>query len=173
MNDKTLPHSAKRNQIAGELRLVHSDKGSSRPPETASPDATPTQARLAHLRAELHQQVFLNDTALAAAIAVAHSDGAIDLSIIGVEPEQANQLADGLERLANRLRSHASLRPNLRKSRGAVVSSLACMLAFAALAYFNDVAWIDAVLSIAAQVASTYFERFRPTPRRSHPHTDL
>jgi hypothetical protein len=159
MNDKTVYGAAERSRPGRKLRLVHSTADKNFPEDALNPAVDFQKERQAHLRTEVTKNILADGSAIAAALATAHTDGSIGLSIIGVEPEHALRLADGLDQLSQRLRLHAQREPPRPKHRGAAPIAVVCALGFAALTYVNDVAWIDAALSIAAQLASAWISQ--------------
>lgn len=162
MNDKIVYGAAERSRQGRKLSLVHSTADKNSPEGTLNPAIDFQKERQAHLRAELTSSIFADGSAIAAALATAHTDGSIGLSIIGVEPEHALRLADGLDQLSHRLRLHAQRESPKPKHRGAAPIAIVCALSFAALTYVNDIAWIDAALSIAAQLASAWISQSKP-----------
>jgi hypothetical protein len=154
MNDKILCGAVEKSRQGRKLRLVHSTADKNSPEDALNPAIDFQKERQAHLRAELTSSIFADGSAIAAALATTHTDGSIGLSIIGVEPEHALRLADGLDQLSQRLRLHAQRKSPKPKHRGAAPIAIVCALSFAALTYVNDIAWIDAALSIAAQLVS-------------------
>jgi hypothetical protein len=86
-------------------------------------------------------------------------DGSTDLSAVGVEPEYTSLVTSGLETLANALLLRRSGRTPKPKWRGSLSFQLAACLAFMAATYLNDIAWLDALLSLLAQLSASYFWR--------------
>jgi hypothetical protein len=157
------------NPAAAKLRLVH-PAGSPRRESPPAPD-TPLLARQSLLRDEVTSRLLGDDCPTAAAFVFACPDGATELSLVGVEPEQAEMLADGLEQLASRLRLHAKRRSVRPKIEGSASIATIAALAFAAMTYINDIAWLDAALSVAAQITTAWLGRSRKRARR-YPHAD-
>lgn len=126
------------------------------------PTSLPTATRQQHLKTEIGRHVFAANSPIAAAAAFVSADGEIELSIIGVEPELASDLADGLDRLADRLRAHERRTRRNGRQDGRIFLPALAALPFAALTYINDIAWLDAVLIIAAQIASAWLSDIDP-----------
>ncbi len=158
-----------RNPATANLRLVHT---TSHPRRESSP--SPNEfllARQSLVRDEVTSRLLRDDCPTAAAFVAACPDGVIELSLIGVEPEQALMLANGLEQLASRLRLHAKRRPVRPKIEGAASITTVAALAFAATTYINDIAWLDAALSVAAQLTAAWFVCRRKSTH-GYPHAD-
>lgn len=102
----------------------------------------------------------LNDKqnpAVAAATAYITADGTVGTAAAGIEPVMAAVLASELRSLTALLDRHASTPPrtrNRRRQRGSGIAILISAVGFIAATYINDVAWIDAVLSLAAQIVA-------------------
>ncbi|MEM5461604.1 hypothetical protein VSR69_43605 [Paraburkholderia phytofirmans] len=156
MNDKIVYRAAERSRPGRKLRLIHSTADKNSREESLDPAIDSRKERQAHLRAELTSSIFADGSAIAAALATAHTDGSIGLSIIGVEPEHALRLADGLDQLSQRLRLHAQRESPKPRHQGSASLAIVFALGFAALTYVNDIAWIDAALSVAAQLTSAW-----------------
>ncbi|MFM0736792.1 hypothetical protein PQQ51_06060 [Paraburkholderia xenovorans] len=156
MNDKIVYGAAERSQQGRKLRLIHSTADKTSREKSHDPAIDSRKERQAHLCAELTSSIFADGSAIAAALATAHADGSIGLSIIGVEPEHALQLADGLDQLSQRLRLHAQRESPKPRHQGSTSLAIVFALGFAALTYVNDIAWIDAALSVAAQLTSAW-----------------
>ncbi|QNB10809.1 hypothetical protein G5S35_03950 [Paraburkholderia tropica] len=98
--------------------------------------------------------------ALAAAAAYIDANGCIGIAAAGIEPEMAIPLADELRALARSIESHATKqRTRPKKQRGVALIGTLIAISFAAATYWNDVAWIDAALSLAAQIAAGYLSK--------------
>ncbi|RDK01453.1 hypothetical protein DLM46_16625 [Paraburkholderia lacunae] len=123
------------------------------------------RARLARTEA-IAQFDAQSSPAIAFAAVLLSEDGTITLAASGIEPEFAPAISAGLLRLRKRINSHGDgHRPPPRRLGGFArlipLFSLACMAA----TYVNTVAWVDAALSLAAQVGVSYaLTRWR-TPR--------
>lgn len=124
-------------------------------PESAEANVFARQAQVfEHLRA---LSSTIDRCGVAVATVVLMRDGSIDLTGIGVEPEYTSLVASGLETLANALRARRPNRKPKPKWRGSVSVQLAATIAFMAATYMNDIAWLDAVLSLFAQLTAGYF----------------
>ncbi|MFM0660114.1 hypothetical protein [Paraburkholderia sediminicola] len=154
---------------APNLRLIHTS--AAHPHEPSRTQDSPLQARQSLLQSEITSRVLGPDGPTTAALVLIRPDGATELSIIGAEPEQADILADGLDQLSARLRLHAKRRPIRTKIRGAVSIAALTVLAFTAMTYVNDIAWIDAALSLAAQITAAWLVRSDKRAQR-YPHTE-
>lgn len=113
-----------------------------------------------HLQVAEHLQSSIDSlapTAVAAALVILRSDGTIDTSAIGAEPEYLPFVLRGLDQISARLTAPAqNTRPRHRNQHGCAIISIALSLAFAAATYINEYAWLDALLTIAAQIAATW-----------------
>lgn len=79
-------------------------------------------------------------------------DGTITLHADGIEPEFVPAITTTLDQLSRRIESHAkSHRGRPRRNDGFCRLLPLLSLAFIGATYINDVAWIDAALSLAAQ----------------------
>lgn len=93
----------------------------------------------------------------AVAVAAAFIDihGNIGTIATAIEPEMAASMASELRTLADILDTHSSKRTRMRRGeRGAAALAIVCAIGFAAATYINQLDWLDAVLSIAAQLAA-------------------
>jgi hypothetical protein len=96
-------------------------------------------------------------SAVAAALVVLRSDGTVDTSAIGLEPEFVPFLSRGLDDLATSLAKRSrSAAPRGRQDGGLALSVISA-LAFMAATYINEHAWLDAALSLAAQFWAAKF----------------
>ncbi|CAE6693126.1 hypothetical protein LMG22931_00468 [Paraburkholderia nemoris] len=131
----------------------------------APPDrsAASTRARLARTEAIAHFDA-LSSPAIAFAVVLLSQDGTVTLAATGIEPEFTPAISAGLLRLRKRINSHGDHHPEPPRRLGGFsglipVFSLACMAA----TYLNTVAWVDAALSLAAQIGVSYaVTRLRP-----------
>ena len=159
MTVKTIPQ--KDRSAPGEqakLRLV--DRSSRSPQLDSRPPGNELSARQFAVRAEITARLLESEHPTALAVAAVCADGALQLSLISVDPEQASLLAEGLDRLTSQLRHHAlSTRGSPARVDGFGTTSVLIALAFMGLTYFNDVAWIDAALSLTAQMLSAWMSR--------------
>ncbi|MFM0283209.1 hypothetical protein P0D75_34910 [Paraburkholderia sediminicola] len=99
----------------------------------------------------------LSSPVIAFATVLLSQDGTITLAATGIEPEFTPAINAGLLRLRKRINSHGGHHPLAPRHLGGFARltplfSLACMAA----SYINTVAWIDAALSLAAQVGVAY-----------------
>lgn len=119
------------------------------------PAATNLEAR--HLRIASHLSTRLESNgppAVAAALVLLRADGSLDSTSTGLEAEFVPFLIRGLISLAGKLKSPR--RPSATPPRQGGNASLAAITAigFIAATYVNDYAWLDAALSVAAQVCA-------------------
>ncbi len=91
---------------------------------------------------------------IAAALAALRPDGSVDILIADVEPEFADALADGLETIAQRLRAHARKRFRGRADSGFASLAVLLPVVFAIATYFNEVAWLDAAITLASHFSA-------------------
>jgi len=99
----------------------------------------------------------LHSPAIAYASVLLSRDGSITLSASGVEPEFAPAIGSALLALRDRINSHAaSHRPRPRGYGGFANLMPVISIAFMAATYLNEVAWVDAALSFAAQITVGY-----------------
>ncbi|MFM0315978.1 hypothetical protein PQR36_13900 [Paraburkholderia nemoris] len=118
--------------------------------------AVQARARLARREAIAHFDA-LSSPAIAFAAVLLSQDGTITLAATGIEPEFTPAISAGLLRLRKRVNSHGDHHPPPPRRAGGFARftplfSLACMAA----TYINTVAWVDAALSLAAQVGIAY-----------------
>lgn len=169
MKEKLKFEGHARNPEAASLHLVHTTALPQRELSLAADNSL--LARQSLLRSEITSHILEHDCPIAAALVVIRPDGATELSIVGVEPEQAGGLADGLDQLATRLRLHAKRRPVRPTMRGAASVTAIATLAFAMVTYVNDIAWLDATLSLVAQITAAWLAT--PNKRRPrYPHAE-
>ncbi|MDR3386907.1 MAG: hypothetical protein P4L92_07625 [Rudaea sp.] len=102
-------------------------------------------------------------TAPVAAVLVSlRADGTVDMLTAEVEPEFIPALTDGLELATTRLRRHSRACSQRRRSElGQASLTMFISLLFIAATYSNDIAWIDAALSLVAQVSACLLTRRR------------
>ncbi|MDR6408522.1 UNVERIFIED_ORG: hypothetical protein ABIC62_001912 [Burkholderia sp. 1595] len=169
MKEKLKFEEHARKRAAARLRLVKTDAAPSHEPSYVQD--THLQARQSLFRSEIASRMLGHDCPTTGALVLIGPDGAIEMSIIGAEPEQSDLLADGLDQLSARLRLHAKRRPLRNKIRGAASIAALTALAFSTLAFVNSIAWIDAALSIAAQITAAWLAQ---PDKRTHlyPPTD-
>lgn len=93
-------------------------------------------------------------SAVAVACVLLFADGTLDVSARGIEPIIAEQMAAGMETLANAIRWHGNRPPKSASpiQRGAVSVAMLISMAFAFAAYVNPVDWLDAVLVVLSHV---------------------
>lgn len=99
--------------------------------------------------------------AVAAALVLLRSDGTLDTSATGIEPEYVPFLTRGLHSITSTLQNHGLRHGRAPSQRGIAAVSLLSAIAFMAATYINEYAWLDAVLSLVAQVCAAYFGRRR------------
>lgn len=164
MKTKTTPQSdgavvPKINPARRLLRLAASNT----PPVPERSAPNPVAIRRDSVRHRLAAHLDDDDTAPIAAVLVSlRADGTVDLVTAEVEPEFAEALSDGLAAAAHRVRSHGHMRAGRSGNEtGAATLFALISLAFIAATYLNDVAWIDAVLSAAAQVTASLLNKRR------------
>ncbi|MFL9960446.1 hypothetical protein PQR02_04780 [Paraburkholderia sediminicola] len=93
------------------------------------------------------------NSAIASASALLKPDGTIQLTACGIEPDVADQIADALQQLTDAVRAHGAPPTTARRGqRGVIGITLALMIGFMAADFFNQIAWLDAVLMLAAQL---------------------
>jgi hypothetical protein len=114
------------------------------------------RAHLARTEAIAHFDA-LSSPAIAFAVVLLSQDGTITLAATGIEPEFTPTISAGLLRLRKRINSHGNTHfPPPRRLGGFTglipLFSLACMAA----TYVNTVAWVDAALSLIAQLGVSY-----------------
>ncbi|MBY4866764.1 hypothetical protein K6W76_09610 [Burkholderia anthina] len=117
--------------------------------------ATNLEAR--HLQIASHLSTRLESSgqpAVAAALVLLRADGTLDSTSTGLEAEFIPFLVRGLTSLVGKLKSPR--RPSATSPRQGGNASLAAIttIGFVAATYLNDYAWIDAALSVAAQVCA-------------------
>src|SRR5471032_85920 len=89
---------------------------------------------------------------VAAAVVLLRTDGTVDTSAIGIEPEYIRFITRGLDRLSATLRGDSRHADPRAPDGGIAVTALLVSLSFVAATYINQAAWLDATLSIAAQL---------------------
>jgi hypothetical protein len=165
MKTKTTPQSdgvaaPNSNPARRLLRLAASNT----PPVPQRNAPNPVAIRRNSVRQRLTAHLDDDDTAPIAAVLVSlRADGTVDLVTADVEPEFAEALSDGLATAVQRVRSHGRIRASRSDNESGAATLFALIpLTFIAATYLNDVAWIDAVLSAAAQVTASFLSRRRP-----------
>jgi prephenate dehydratase len=124
--------------------------------------------RIAHVKNHVIKRLESRDSpAVAAAAAFVDADGNLGITAAGIEPEMAASLAHELHALANKIESHAAAHtrrraPKSRTQRGAAGLLLISAVGFIAATYVNEVAWLDAALSLAAQLSASFLSRRIP-----------
>ncbi|MGQ7939100.1 hypothetical protein [Paraburkholderia sp. D1E] len=99
---------------------------------------------------------------VAAVLVSLRADGTVDMLAADVEPEFIPALTDGLEAATTRLRRHSRACSERRRSElGQASLTTFIPLLFIAVTYINDIAWIDAALSLVAQVSACLLTRRR------------
>lgn len=100
--------------------------------------------------------------AVAVAAAFIDAEGRIGITAAGIEPEMAASLSQELRALAEAIDRHSSKLPERQRTqRGSAGIALLVALSFAAATYLNDVAWLDATISLASQLAAPLLARRR------------
>ncbi|WP_213778858.1 hypothetical protein [Caballeronia sp. dw_276] len=128
------------------------------PPSDPSPRGDPNIAAR-HALVSKHligHATSLEKTLVAAAIVLLHADGTTHTSAIGIEPEYAAFVLRGFDRLISAIKGNAPPAQQPPRQRGFVTTAGLIAIAFAAATYINDIAWLDAALSIAGQIVATY-----------------
>lgn len=95
--------------------------------------------------------------AVAAATVYIDAHGHVGISAAGIEPEMATTIADELRQLAGtiELHQHRGPRRSARKhERGYTSLAAVAGIAFITATYMNPFDWLDAALSLAAQVTA-------------------
>jgi len=98
---------------------------------------------------------------LALAMVVLRTDGRIASVTEAIEPEQARIFADELEAFAAKIRAHVGIPTGNPRQRGLSTLSTIASLLFMAATYVNENAFIDATLSLAAQLTAIALARRR------------
>jgi hypothetical protein len=101
---------------------------------------------------------------VAAALVSLRADGSVDLLTVDIEPAFIDSMVEGLEILTERLRAHgrSRQRPNWHGESGFGTLLTLIPLVIAAATYINDVAWIDAALTLAGHAFMALLEKKRP-----------
>ncbi|RQR37836.1 hypothetical protein [Burkholderia sp. Bp9142] len=101
--------------------------------------------------------------------------GHLGISAAGIEPEMAAAIADELRQLATTIEQHKERerqrRPPRRFERG--YSSVAALagIAFIVATYINPFDWLDAALSLAAQLTTALASRHSAASSQAPPTT--
>lgn len=99
---------------------------------------------------------------VAAVLVSLRADGTVDMLAADVEPEFTPALIDGLKLASERLRQHGKAHSERRRNElGRASPATFIPLLFIAATYINEVAWIDAALSLIAQVSVCLLTRRR------------
>jgi len=96
----------------------------------------------------------LDKPTVAAAVVLLRTDGTVDTSAIGIEPEYIGFITRGLDHLSATLRGNSRHADPLAPDGGIAVTTLLISLSFVAATYINQAAWLDATLSVAAQLVA-------------------
>jgi hypothetical protein len=96
---------------------------------------------------------------VAAAIVLLRSDGSLDTSATGVELEFVPFLTRGLTALTTTINRNTKRRRSGPAQQGLALLPVVSAVAFMAATYINDYAWLDAALSLAAQLCAAIFWR--------------
>lgn len=126
--------------------------------ESHTPDCDGRYKRIEDTRSSAIAQFdALRSPAIAYAAILLSEDGSITLSASGIEPEFAPAISSALASLRDRITSHATHYPVQPRSYGGFARLLPLVsMAFMAATYINQIAWIDAALSIASQFTVGY-----------------
>ncbi|WP_124829222.1 MULTISPECIES: hypothetical protein [unclassified Burkholderia] len=119
------------------------------------PAAANLEAR--HLRIASHLSTRLESNgphAVAAALVLLRADGSLDSTSTGLETEFIPLLVRGLTSLAGKLKSPRRTSATSPRQRGNASLAAITTIGFVAATYLNDYAWLDAALSVAAQVCA-------------------
>ncbi|MFM0595349.1 hypothetical protein [Paraburkholderia dilworthii] len=86
----------------------------------------------------------------------------MSIAAAGIEPEMALPFARELHEIATVIGQHRFSKARRSNAQRGVASMLMLSaIGFAAATYINEIAWVDAALSIAAQAAVAYISRHR------------
>ncbi|MFL9899038.1 hypothetical protein PQR71_12890 [Paraburkholderia fungorum] len=94
---------------------------------------------------------------VAAAIVLLRSDGSLDTSATGVEVEYAPFLMRGLNALSATINRNTNRQRRDPAQGGSVLFPVITAIGFMAATYINEYAWLDAALSLAAQLCASHF----------------
>lgn len=95
--------------------------------------------------------------AVAAAIVLLRSDGTLDTSAIGVETEYISFLTRGLDAISATINRNSGRRRSAPLQKGYALIPVISAIGFMAATYLNEYAWLDAALSLAAQLCAVRF----------------
>lgn len=126
------------------------------PRDLPSPGAI--QGRAYVVRTQLERLLFdPSNPAVAASTTWLDAQGTMGVAAACIEPEMAPSFAHELRQLANEIEKHQRAGQKRWRQRGSAVLLALSMTGFACATYINDVAWIDVVLSCAAQAIALRF----------------
>ncbi|WP_143136332.1 hypothetical protein [Burkholderia ubonensis] len=122
------------------------------------------QAIREYLREQMTRHA--EDSIIAIASVSMQTDGTINISAKGIEPDLADEMLDGLSHLSARIRHHTKGKPKPRsRQHGNVALGVMTAIALTACAYINAIPWIDSTLVLAAHILATLSKRRRTTPK--------
>lgn len=140
------------------LQRAHPPTGSDNPPTRAT--NANVEARKALVVDHLLSHATTNgNAAVAVAIVLLRPDGTLDLSATGVDLEYTGLIATALEQLASSLRRRRAVRKSKTRDHGFGSLYLIAAIGFMAATYINEYAWLDAALSLFAQLAASRYGR--------------
>ena len=119
---------------------------------------TTTETNRIHRQATIRKHLLslaereAGNSAIATAAVLLKPDGTIQLTACGIEPDVADQLADAMQQLTDEIRAHGARSGIRRGQLGSVGITLALTIGFTAADFFNQIAWLDAILMLAAQL---------------------
>jgi hypothetical protein len=117
--------------------------------EAGSPEGQ--NARIAATKIEATTQLErLASPAIAFASVYLSADGSITLAASGIEPEFSPAIASALLTLRRRIQAHQP--KSVAAPKGSATPAILLSIAFAAATYFNQLAWLDATLSVAGHL---------------------
>ena len=121
-------------------------------------DSTAADERATLVRHEARAQMdALPSPAIAYASVLLSQDGTITVSASGIEPEFAPAIDAALDRLRRQIQEHGTRRMTAQKGRrGSAQLATILSIAFMAATYVNGIAWLDAAMSLAAQLTMGY-----------------
>lgn len=111
------------------------------------------------------RQTLLDSTSPTVAAATVYIDarGHVGISAAGIEPEMAVAIADELRQLAITIEQHQNRerrrRPSRRREGGYTNLAALAGIAFIVATYVNPFDWLDAALSLGAQVSAIFLSR--------------
>ncbi|MDN7856576.1 hypothetical protein QZM81_12225 [Burkholderia cepacia] len=113
-----------------------------------------------HLRDQLARHA--EESIVAIACVTMQADGAVSISAKGIEADLADDMLDGLGLLSARIRHHTKGKPKPGgRQRGHAAVALMAAIALLALAYVNEIPWLDCATVLAAQLLAPFSNRTR------------